>query len=73
MADPITLGVADTYGIELIHPEREDRADLQIGRKGLSNHRWIVGAKVASLVNQYGLIVAWDYAAAHAADNALQD
>ena len=43
LAQPTTLGVADTYGIELIHPWRADRADLHIGRKGVSNHRWIVG------------------------------
>ena len=73
LAQPTTLGVADTYGSELIHPWREDRADLQIGRKGLSNHRWIVGAKLAYLVNQYGLVVAWDYAAANAPDNAFRD
>jgi hypothetical protein len=73
LAQPTTLGVADTYGIELIHPWREDRSDMQIGRKGLSNHRWIVGAKLAYLVNQYGLIVAWDYAAANAADNAFRE
>ena len=73
LAQPTTLGVADTYGIELIHPWREDRADLQIGRKGLSNHRWIVGAKLAYLVNQYGLVVAWDFAAANAPDNAFRD
>jgi hypothetical protein len=73
LAQPTVLGVADTYGIELIHPWREDRADLQIGGKGLSNHRWIVGAKLAYLVNQYGLIVAWDYAAANAPDNAFRD
>ena len=73
LAQPTTLGVADTYGIELIHPWREDRADLQIGRKGLSNHRWIIGAKLAYLVNQYGLIVAWDYAAANVPDNAFRD
>jgi hypothetical protein len=72
LADPTPLGVADTYGIELIHPWREDRADRQIGRKGVSNHRWIVGAKLAYLVNQYGLIVAWDYAAANAPDNAFR-
>jgi hypothetical protein len=72
LAQPTTLGVADTYGIELIHPWREDRADQQIGRKGLSNHRWIVGAKLAYLVNQYGLVVAWDYAAANAPDNAFR-
>ena len=73
LAQPTTLGVADTYGIELIHPWREDRADLQIGRKGLSNHRWIIGAKLGYLVNQYGLVVAWDYAAANAPDNAFRD
>ena len=73
LAQPTSLGVADTYGIELIHPWREDRADQQIGRKGLSNHRWIVGAKLAYLVNQYGLVVAWDYATANAPDNAFRD
>lgn len=73
LAHPTTLGVADTYGIELIHPWREDRSDGQIGRKGLSNHRWIVGAKLAYVLNQYGLVVAWDYAAANAADNAFRD
>jgi hypothetical protein len=71
LAEPTVLGVADTFGIELRHPRREDRADGQIGGKGLSNHRWIVGAKLAYLVNQYGLIVAWDYASANVADNAF--
>jgi hypothetical protein len=71
LAQPTLLGVADTFGIELRHPWREDRADGQIGGKGLSNHRWIVGAKLAYLVNQAGLIVAWDYAAANVADNAF--
>ncbi len=73
LAEPTILGVADSYGIELRHPWREDRADRQIGGKGLSNHRWIVGAKLAYRVNQYGLIVAWDYAAANAPDNAFRD
>ena len=72
LATPTTLGVADTYGIELRHPWREDRADQQIGGKGLSNHRWIVGAKLGYVVNQYGLIVAWDYAAMNVADNAFR-
>jgi hypothetical protein len=72
LAQPTTLGVIDSYGIELRHPWREDRADRQIGGKGLSNHRWIIGAKLTYIVNQYGLIVAWDYAAANIADNAFQ-
>jgi hypothetical protein len=72
LADPTLLGVADTYGIELRHPWREDRADGQIGGKGLSNHRWIVGANLGYVVNQYGLIVAWDTASANVADNAFR-
>lgn len=71
LAQPTVLGVADTYGIELRHPWREDRADQQIGGKSLSNHRWIVGAKLAYVLNQYGLVVAWDCAAANVADNAF--
>jgi hypothetical protein len=66
------LGVIDTYGIELIHPMREGRSPQQIGRKGLSNHRWIVGGKLCLVVNQYGLVVAWDCATAHVADNTFQ-
>src|SRR5450759_5168694 len=33
LADPTLFGVADTYGIELIHPVREGRSPQQIGRK----------------------------------------
>lgn len=50
LAEPTALSVADSYGIELRHPWREDRADRQIGANGLSNHRWIVGAKFAYIV-----------------------
>src|SRR6266511_1412820 len=56
-AVPTVLGVIDTYGIELIHPMREGRSPQQIGRKGVSNHRWIVGGKLCLLLNQYGLVV----------------
>ena len=69
MAAPTVLGVIDTYGIELIHPMREGRSPQQIGRKGLSNHRWIVGGKLCLLLNQYGLVVGWDCATANVADN----
>src|SRR5262244_2068611 len=62
LAAPTVLGVIDTYGIELIHPMREGRSPQQIGRKGLSNHRWIVGGKLCLLLNQWGLIVGWDCA-----------
>ena len=60
MADPSLIGVIDTYGIELIHPRREGRSEQQIGRKGVSNQRWIVGGKLCLLLNHLGLIVDWD-------------
>jgi hypothetical protein len=73
LAGATTLGVADSYGIELLHPMREGRSAQQIGRKGKSNHRWIVGGKLASIVNQLGLVVAWDCAAANAHDTSCQE
>jgi hypothetical protein len=69
LAAPTVLGVIDTYGIELIHPMREGRTPHQIDRKGLSNHRWIVGGKLCLVVNQYGLVVAWDCATANVAES----
>src|SRR5438874_12260207 len=71
-AAPTVLGVIDTYGIELIHPMREGRSPQQIGRKGRSNHRWIVGGKLCLLLNQYGLVVAWACDTANVADNSFQ-
>src|SRR5436853_6869505 len=64
LAAPTVLGVIDTYGIELIHPIREGRSPQQSGRKGVSNHRWIVGGKLCLVLNQWGCIVAWDCATA---------
>jgi hypothetical protein len=72
LAAPTVLGVIDTYGIELIHPIREGRSPQQIGRKGLSNHRWIVGGKLCLLLNQYGLVVAWACDTANVAANTFQ-
>jgi hypothetical protein len=72
LAAPTVLGVIDTYGVELIHPIREGRSPQQIGRKGLSNHRWIVGGKLCLLLNQWGLVVGWACATANVADNTFQ-
>ena len=47
LADLSFFTILDSYGIELIHPRREGRSERQIGRKGVSNGRWIVGIKVA--------------------------
>ena len=55
LAAPTVLGVIDTYGIELIHPMREGRSPQQIGRKGLSNHRWIVRRQTLSVAEPVGV------------------
>ena len=72
LAAPTVLGVIDTYGIALIHPMREGRSPQQTGRKGVSNHRWIVGGKLCLLLNQWGWVVAWACATANVADNTFQ-
>ncbi len=58
----------DSYGIELLHPAREKRSRTPLGKKGKSNRRWIVGVKLAWLLNQKGQVVAWDWASANLHD-----
>src|SRR5215467_4858915 len=72
LAAPTVLGVIDTYGIEWLHPRREGRSPQQLGRKGLANHRWIVGGKLCLLLKQWGVIVGWACATATVADNPFQ-
>ena len=68
LAEPSLLGLADTYGIELLHPRREGRSPQQLGNKGTSNLRWIVGAKLGLVLNHLGLVCAWDCNLASVAD-----
>lgn len=68
MAAPSMIGLIDTYGIELIHPRREGRSEQQMGRKGKSNWRWIIGGKLCLLLNHLGLIVGWDVNTANVYD-----
>jgi hypothetical protein len=72
LAEPSLLGVADTYGIELLHPMREGRSPNQIGKKGKSNHRWIVGGKLAFVLNHLGLVAAWGCDTANVYDATFQ-
>jgi hypothetical protein len=61
LAEPSFFTVMDTYGIELIHPRREGRSKRQIGKKGKSNGRWIIGIKLAWLINDQGEVVDWTW------------
>ena len=67
-AEPSMIGLIDSFGIKLIHPRREGRSSRQIGRKGYSNQRWIVGGKLCVLLNHLGLVVAWDCDSANVYD-----
>jgi hypothetical protein len=58
LAEPSFFTVLDTYGIELIHPRREGRSKRQIGKKGKSNGRSLVGIKLAWLINDDGETIA---------------
>lgn len=68
LAEPSLLGVADTFGIELLHPWRESRSDNPLGAKGLSNYRWIIGAKIAVVLNHVGRLCGWDCNQANVSD-----
>jgi hypothetical protein len=60
------------YGSERMHPIRAGRSPQQMGRNGLSNHRWIVGGKLCLLLKQWGVGVGWACATAHIAANTFQ-
>ena len=72
LAEPTMLGLADSDGVELRHPRRHGRVATQLGKKGLSNHRWIAGGKLCVIVNQWGRIGAWEAATANVHDGAFQ-
>ena len=68
LAEPTFFTGLDTYGIELLHPWRYGRSPQQVGRKGWSNHRWIVGLKLCWLINCRGEVVAWGWNTANRPD-----
>lgn len=73
LAEPTFFTVLDTFGIDLIHPRREGRSRLQLGRKGTSNGRWIVGIKLAWLMNHQGQVVNWSWDTAEAPDTVFRN
>jgi len=73
LADPQAESIIDSYGVELIHPIREGRSKTQIGEKGLSNHRWIVGVKLCWLVTPKGQVIDWGWESAEVHDQNFRD
>jgi hypothetical protein len=72
LVEPSLLSVIDSYGIELIHPVREGRSEEQVGKKGLSNRRWIVGGKLCFLLDHLGQVIDWDCDTANVHDTTFQ-
>ena len=72
LAAPTVLGIIDSFGIELMHPRREGRSDQQIGKKGKSNQRGIVGGKCCLLLNHWGEMVDWGADTANVYDAVFQ-
>ena len=64
--------MVDSFGIELIHPRREGRSDKQIGKKGKSNHRWIVGVKLCLVLDHLGRVMDWAVDTANVYDATFQ-
>lgn len=73
LAEPSFFTIADTYGIELCHPRREGRSKEQVGKKGKSNGRWIIGVKLGWLVNNDGKVVTWQWDTANVSDREFRD
>ena len=71
LAQPSLLGLCDSYGIELIPPRREGRSEKQMGKKGKSNLRWIVGAKLYFILNHIGQVVDFTCLTANLYDSAF--
>jgi hypothetical protein len=68
MANPSLIDLTDIYGIELLHPRWEGRSQRQIGKKGLSNRRWIIGGKLCFVLDYLGLVIDWDVDTANVYD-----
>ncbi len=73
LKDASFFTIIDTFGIELIHPRREGRSPNQLVKQGLSNGRWIVGIKLAWLVNDAGEVVDWSWDTANEPDNLFRE
>jgi hypothetical protein len=68
LAQSTLFTVINTYGIELNHPLRQGRCPTALGKKGFSNRRWIVEAKLCWLMNATGRVVAWTWNTANTHD-----
>jgi len=73
LAEPTIFGVADSDGVEVTHPYREQRRRrlTRSGRTGVSNHRWIVGGTLGVVLTTWGLVCAWGADTANVHDSTV--
>ncbi|MBI4175297.1 transposase [Candidatus Berkelbacteria bacterium] len=75
LGDPTLFTVLDSLGLEFIHPYREGRSKVTaaITAKGISNHRWVVGRKLAVVINSRLEIIRTADAPGNVHDNSFND
>ena len=57
LVTPEAESIIDSYGIELIHPIQLGRSPARAGKKGKSNHNWLVGIKACWLITPQGQVI----------------
>ena len=55
----------------MLHPRRAGRSSAQIGKKGQSKQRWIIGGTICFILKPWGLLGAWDCTTANVHDTPL--
>lgn len=75
LSSPTFFNILDSFGIEVIHPIREGRSgqSKSVSKKGVSNHRWIVGRKLAVTINQQLQVVKLSDDTANVSDTIFDD
>lgn len=66
---PLVRPGQEARGSAFVHPWHAHRTPCPLGAQGLSTHRWIVGGKLAVVLNNWGLVCGWDAAAATVHDS----
>jgi len=75
LAKETLFNITDSFGVEIIKPIRENRSheSKEVSKKGLSNHRWIVGRKINVVINEKCEVVIRQHATQNVCDNTFDD
>jgi len=75
LSEETLFNITDSIGVEIIKPIRENRSEesKKVSKKGLSNHRWIVGRKINVVINEKCEIVIRQHTTQNECDNTFDD